>query len=124
MKIKMEKWLGHRFESSCSETEDFKKFASNLRANLKSELSPEYSIVWFSRGHFYCSACVRHESSQKLMYISIPDVRYWQDEWFSKVLYRTMENEKDYTGGRNNYCNLRELKKSGLGLLAHIENVA
>ena len=40
------------------------------------------------------------------MYLSISDVRFAPRQWAKSILVRTMAHAKDWTGGRNNYCDL------------------
>lgn len=42
------------------------------------------------------------------MFLS-PDVRFWQDGWANKVLYRQARDANDWTGLENHYCCLDEL---------------
>lgn len=50
--------------------------------------------------------------SKQFYYISISDVRYWKNEWADYILYRTMEHEKDWTGGSNQYSSLNDLSEN------------
>lgn len=109
--IDMKKWIDYKFQSSSTITTEFRKFATDFRRYIKQAVNPEFSIVWFLRGHFESSVCVQNNTTKKLAYISISDVRFFPNGWYNHVLYRTMKYEKDYTGGNNNYCKLRDIKK-------------
>lgn len=50
------------------------------------------------------------------VYISLSDLRFW-DNWDKEILVRTAANDKDYSGGRNNYATLETLQKSVYELL-------
>ena len=49
---------------------------------------------------------MNENTEEKFIYISIPDVRYWENEWFSDILCRTMKYDKDWTGGQNHRTTL------------------
>ena len=51
------------------------------------------------------------------MYISISDVRYFANEWYSHILIRTAKNEQDYRGGFNHYTTLENLDVKAAELL-------
>lgn len=60
-------------------------------------------IVDFHKNHYEFSAVLKNPETGKLVYVSISDVRYWNDEWVNRTLYRTMKHEKDWTGGGNHF---------------------
>jgi len=104
-KITMKNWIGYNFESSSGTTDEFKKFASDLKKYIKQEL-PELSIESFSVGHFYVSAFLK-TSDDKLIYINTSDVR----GRFNSILFRTAKSTKDFSGGSNNYCSVIDIKR-------------
>lgn len=110
----MKKWIGYHFESSCYTTEEFKAFARDLKKCIKKKLLPGEEIVNWNRGHFYVSGFIK--KNDKYVYFSIPDVRGYED--WSRVLIRTAKNEKDYTGGMNNYTSLDKFAENIQPLLA------
>ena len=101
-------WAGHEFESSCYKTPEFKKFASDVKRAIK---SPNLAIS-FNVGHFYVSGMVRNAGTGKYAYFSVSDVRFFPDEWKNNVLFRTAEHSADWTGGRNQYCNIQSLVRN------------
>lgn len=42
--------------------------------------------------------------------MSVSDVRSFQDEWLTNVMYRTAKDTKDYRGGQNNWTDLEHLE--------------
>ena len=44
------------------------------------------------------------------MYMSISDVRFFKNEWYNHILFRTAKSEKDFTGGTNLYTTLPLLR--------------
>ena len=99
-------WLGYGFESSCGLTEEFALFARAYKKHIANLLGNGFSLMAWSRGHFEVSGFIENEQTGRLAYFSCPDVRAWPDEWYNNILVRTAKNEKDYTGGPNNYCTL------------------
>lgn len=51
------------------------------------------------------------------MYISISDVRYFTNEWYSNILIRTAKDEQDYRGGFNHHTTLEDLTGKAAELL-------
>lgn len=102
--------LKNGFASSSGLTPEFKSFAVKFQNAIKKELPEGASLVNYNRGHFYVYGFIKL-ANEKLFYFSLSDVRFFTD---SKLLLRTAKHEKDYTGGTNNYVELKEgsLKRS------------
>jgi len=123
----IEKWKDVEFKSSSSTTDEFRQFATELRAVIVKTIKPELVLIDFSRGHFYCSGFLKHREtptsekdvsqSQSYIYFSISDVRHFKGSWIDDVLLRTAKHPQDYTGGRNNSCKLTELRTAALNLI-------
>ncbi len=61
----------------------------------------DFTDIKFSNGHYYFSGFAT--KNNKVIYFSIPDVRYgWASDGLN-LLIRTAKDYKDYTGGSNNY---------------------
>lgn len=123
MKNKMKKWVGYDFgrngwsENRENHSDAFDRFIRDFRSYMKAEgkrlgLTP----LPFKANWFITSGFVLNEKSGKMAYWSISDVRYFKDEWYNHVLYRTAKNEKDYTGGSNRFCELPDLMESIMDL--------
>lgn len=111
-------WYGHQFESSCSTTREFAKFAREFKAVIKEQIGPNDELVNFSRSHFYCSGFVRR--GRQFVYFSISDVRYFSTSWADRVLVRTAKHEKDYTGGFNQQTELQNFGAVTSQIFEHI----
>ena len=106
----LRKWLGFQFSSGSVTGEDYKLFEKELLNLLKRNLRKEgIEFVNPVRGHYYCSCIVKNTNTGKFAYFSISDVRFSQDEWAYKVLYRDCAHEKDWSGGSNRYCTIEDL---------------
>lgn len=100
-------WLGYNFERH---GDAFDKFIRDLRSKLKAEAKPiGLEVLPFKANWFTTSGFVKSKATGKYAYWSISDVRYFRDDWYYKVLYRAAENERDFHGGSNRYCNMDEL---------------
>ena len=76
---------------------EFKAIARNIGATLT--FSPNY----FEWSAFFCK-------DGKYIYVHVGDVRYdLCGRWYDRVLFRTAKNEKDYSGGANQYCSYDNL---------------
>lgn len=108
----IKEYYNHTFDDWGGTTsQDYETFQRKYKSILK-KIGEEigFELHSFSKSHYEFSAVMRNTKNDKYYYISISDVRYWKNEWFDDILYRTMKHDKDWTGGNNNRCNLRELK--------------
>jgi len=92
------------FESSCHRTPEYlawhKLFKREMTAYLKS-LGAE-TVEIFSPNHFDMSGFFL--KNQQWVYFSLSDLRWSKDD----MLVRTAKNNKDYTGGTNNFVSLQD----------------
>ena len=115
----MKQWLGYNFNlQGWSRTHEnhsdaFDRFVKNLRSKLRKE-AKEYNleVLPFKANWFTTSGFIKNKETGKFAYWCISDVRYFHDEWYYNVLFRTAENEKDYTGGANHFCSMNDLVES------------
>lgn len=111
MKKLLETYRNYNFDSSSHETKEFSAFARKLKAALNKELKANNLILAkFNKGHFEVSAFIENMQTKKQAYVRIGDVRY--NDWSNDVLYRTVENLSDYTGGHNRFTTLEKLGES------------
>ena len=76
---------------------EFKALAKKIGAGIS-----------FSPNYFEWSAFFVKDG--KYIYVHVGDVRYnVGGNWYDNVLFRTAKNEKDFSGGSNNYCSYEEL---------------
>ena len=93
----MEKWINHTFSSGSETGQDYDAFQRAARADLRKQAKAAgYALHKF------------HPN----VYIAISDVRYRRNEWYTRVLYRTMAHDKDWTGGTNQYCRWSEITQA------------
>lgn len=115
-KTKLEKfldaWRNHWFSSGPYPGEDYLKFERAFRGVLK-EVGEQANcdLFKFNKNHYECSAVLKARETGLLVYVSISDVRFFQGEWYSHILYRQMKDETDWSGkgGPNRYSTLTEL---------------
>jgi hypothetical protein len=115
----VKKYKNVLFESSSFETPVFAKFASSFRRALRKDVKESpFEVVRLSKGHFEISGFLKHKESGKFIYFAIPDVR-WSTlgTWYDHVLYRTAKDDRDFTGGHNNFCPLSKLLDSAEALV-------
>jgi len=94
------------FESSSSETPQFRAFYNLFKKEFTKELkSVGATDITFSKGHFFISGFFTIGS--QAWYFSISDVRGCHYRFSdNKLLYRTATDYKDYRGGCNNYVTI------------------
>lgn len=118
----LKKWYNKRIEDYGAETSpEYRQFQKEYRGVLK-EIGKEnnMNLHSFNKNHYEFSAVMQSNKTNKFYYISIPDVRYSNNEWANNILYRTMEHERDWTGGRNLYSSLENLSQELSNLDAKI----
>ena len=99
-------------ESSSGETAEFRKFFTTFKKEFTKELeSCGAHDIQFSKGHFYISGF--YTIGTKPWYFSTLDLRDTQ----LRLYFRKVDNYKDYTGGQNQW---REVKE-GMGATMHPE---
>lgn len=105
----LEKYLNYEFSSGCYTGEDYKTFERKYINYLKDICKIEgWELVKVNKNHYEFSAFFKYEN--KYMYMSISDVRFFKNEWYNHILFRTAKSEKDFTGGTNLYTTLPLLR--------------
>ncbi len=109
--IFLEKWYAKEIEDDGAYTSsEYNLFQKNYKEVLK-DICKEinFELKQFNKNHYCFSAVLSSKKTEQSFYISVPDVRYFSNEWADNILYRTMEHEKDWTGGSNYYSKLNDL---------------
>lgn len=113
----LKKYIDYEFSSGCYTGEDYKSFQTKYINYLKAMCKENHwELVNVSKNHYCFSAFIK-SSENKCVYLSISDVRYFSNEWYSHILVRTAKNEMDYRGGFNNYTTLEKLDNTVAKLL-------
>ncbi len=112
----LEKFMGYEFSSGCYTGDDYKSFQTKYINYLRSICKQNHwQLVNVGKNHYCFSAFIK-SAENKCVYISIPDVRYFSNEWHDHILIRTAKNETDYRGGFNNYTSAELSQKVRRGL--------
>lgn len=107
----LQKYLNYEFSTGCYTGNDYKTFQTKYINYLKDICaSNNWKLVNIGKNHYCFSAFIKGGTENKYVYISISDVRYFQDDWYKHILVRTAKNETDYKGGFNNYTTLDRLE--------------
>lgn len=107
-------WLNREIEDWGGTTsQEYKDFQRQYRSVLK-EIGKNinFELHSFSKNHYEFSAVMKSNITNQFYYISISDVRYFRNEWANKILFRTMQYDKDWTGGSNKYSTLQNLSQN------------
>lgn len=95
-------YIGYRFSSGVTTGEDYRKFERTCRTSLTRMCKPYgINLHKFYKNHYSFDAVL--ERGGKFVYVSMSDVRFW-DDWYSHVLIRTMAHAEDWRGGVNEFC--------------------
>ena len=113
----LEKYIDYEFSSGCYTGDDYKSFQTKYINFLRSICKQNHwQLVNVGRNH-YCFSAVIKSAENKCVYVSISDVRFFSNEWYSNILIRTAKNEQDYHGGFNHRTTLKELEMKAMELL-------
>ena len=96
------KLLKRGFESSCSETQQFRGFYNTFKREFKAVVKDRIKDIKFNKGHFYLSGFLTTLKGS-IFYFSIDDVRWSKGNF----LIRTAKHYKDFSGGSNNMMDYR-----------------
>ena len=98
-------FVDYLFSSGGFTGDDYKIFEKKFKNVIKKSLPEGYEIHSWNSNHYECSWVIKTPSNNYI-YSSISDVRFFQNEWFTSILIRTMRHDKDWHGGHNNYTNI------------------
>ena len=113
----LEKYIDYEFSSGCYTGDDYKSFQTKYIHFLRSICKQNHwQVVNVGRNH-YCFWAFIKSAENKCVYVSISDVRFFTNEWYSNILIRTAKNEQDYYGGFNHRTTLKELEMKAMELL-------
>lgn len=113
----LEKYIGYEFSSGCYTGDDYKSFQTKYINFLRSICKQNHwQLVNVGRNHYCFSAFIK-STENKCVYVSISDVRFFTNEWYSNILIRKAKNEQDYYGGFNHRTTLKELEMKAMELL-------
>ena len=113
----LEKYIDYEFSSGCYTGDDYKSFQTKYINFLRSICKQNHwQLVNVGRNHYCFSAFIK-SAENKCVYVSISDVRFSTNEWYSNILIRTAKNEQDYYGGFNHRTTLKELEMKAMELL-------
>lgn len=113
----LEKYIDYEFSSGCYTGEDYKSFQTKYINFLRSICKQNHwQLVNVGRNHYCFSAFIK-SAENKCVYVSISDVRFFTNEWYTNILIRTAKNEQDYYGGFNHRTTLKELEMKAMELL-------
>ena len=113
----LEKYIDYEFSSGCYTGDDYKSFQTKYINFLRSICKQNHwQLVNVGRNHYCFSAFIK-SAENKCVYISISDVRFFTNEWYSNILIRKAKNEQDYYGGFNHRTTLKELEMKAMELL-------
>ena len=104
-------YIRHNFESSSGLTPDFAAFASSVKKALKKDCeNAGLELAKFHRGHFDVFGFIRNPRTDRLVYVSIGDMRGgYGGHPLDQILYRSVKHLDDYSGGQNRYASLTSL---------------
>ncbi len=112
----LKKYLNHNFISDWKVSNDYIMF-QNLYIKYLKEIARKnnWKVIKINKNHYEFSSFLM--CNNQIIYFSIPDVRYYKNDWFNKILIRIAHSENDYIGEQNNYCSLDRIQ-NGINVLA------
>ena len=107
----LKQYINYEFSTGCYTGNDYKTFQTKYINYLKTICKENnWSLIKVNKNHYCFSAFIKGGTENKYVYISISDVRYFNNDWYNHILVRTAKNEVDYKGGFNHYTTLDKLE--------------
>ena len=107
----LKQYINYEFSSGCYTGNDYKTFQTKYINYLRTICKENnWSLIKVNKNHYCFSAFIKGGTENKYVYISISDVRYFNNDWYNHILVRTAKNEVDYKGGFNHYTTLNKLE--------------
>lgn len=107
----LKQYINYEFSTGCYTGNDYKTFQTKYINYLKTICKENnWNLIKVNKNHCCFSAFIKGGTENKCVYISISDVRYFNNDWYNHILVRTAKNEVDYKGGFNHYTTLDKLE--------------
>ena len=107
----LKQYINFEFSTGCYTGNDYKTFQTKYINYLRTMCKENnWSLIKVNKNHYCFSAFIKGGTENKYVYISISDVRYFNNDWYNHILVRTSKNEVDYKGGFNHYTTLDKLE--------------
>ena len=104
-------YINYTFSSGCYTGEDYKIFERKYISFLKTICNNNnWRLVKVNKNHYCFAAFLTGGTENNYLYISISDVRYFNNDWYNHILIRTAKSETDYRGGFNHHTTLERLE--------------
>lgn len=92
------KWLNHDFNKSRTQY-DYLEFEREYHELFKERTKKlGYSLIAFKKHHYCFTVVIQDNESKRYYLISISDVRFFNDDWFKKVLWKEISHAEDIVG--------------------------
>lgn len=113
----VKKWDGKGIQDDgCVVSQEFKVFTRDFRSMVKTVAEElEATLISFSAGHYDMYGFV--EKGEKYLYFSFSVPRgefpmsLSESKFMGELMVRTASSPQDYTGGKNNFCPMSEIKE-------------
>lgn len=106
----LQPFINYVFSSGGYTGNDFENFNKKFKKVIEKMLPNNYSLHCWNKGHYYCFAVIKDDEG-RFIYMSIPDVRFFPNDWVEDILIRTMSHDKDWRGGPNHRTDLINFSK-------------
>ena len=107
----LKQYINFEFSTGCYTGNDYISFQTKYINFLKTICqSNNWKLIKVNKNHYCFSAFIKGGTENKYVYVSISDVRYFNNDWYNHILIRTAKNEVDYKGGFNHFTTLEKLE--------------
>ena len=104
------KYLSYTFSTGSETGADDKTFERAYKRYLTALCKESnWQLTAFHKNHYEFSCFIRFRD--RVVFLSIPDVRYWKNAWYEHILIRLAKDEADFHGGQNHYTDIPHLKQ-------------
>lgn len=114
----LKKWKDEDFE--VDDFDKFDKLFNDVKNSLENNLENlrGLKVMNLYKGPFYISGFIQNMETDRCVYFTTSDVRYWKS-WWSNILIRKARNSEDYKGEENHYCPLEDIISRAIMLLEY-----
>ena len=107
----LKQYINYEFSTGCYTGNDYISFQTKYINFLKTICqSNNWKLIKVNKNHYCFSAFIKGGTENKYVYISISDVRYFNNDWYNHIRIRTAKSEVDYKGGFNHFTTLEKLE--------------
>ena len=124
------KWDGRELEDAgCVMSNEAKQFSRALKAVVSTICKNRgYTLVTHTTGHYFCSGFIKKDTAYVYYHYDFPrslqlDLTGKEHRYMDSILVRSAKDNKDFTGGQNQFCHIYSFAGMVDGILCRSLNI-